>query len=389
MKKIQPKRKSSGRKTTNINSNNNSKQKNDISEKNQNDIIKIHDITKVISIRKIAKKIIKPGIFRKVKDLAVKLARKNIYLSLTGIDALNFHFTNPKHHNSFIDLQVIILPECTEENTAKLLEDLGNELNSFSNSYLTKIINDNQTYIVKDLVKRCSIRSNTRFSMDINQDICVINLLYTHDIGNTNYDITPFIIIELIKMKKDDILIGESDILDFQGIKVPNIYKLYNDINDNINKYKNDILDDNKIIQYNNWKYKYDNMYKIITQSDLTFSYTTVEFLIRRCFPLLEINNKAYSDRYQYEQISSYIHTLNAEEHNSKTDELRKQILYDYKDLKQLKQESLNINITLEKLINRAVSIKLLPNNNELYNSINNIFNEDLVYEVCQTIKGQ
>ena len=377
-------------------------QKRNLLEKEDQNIYDLSCDFKLRSLKKTMKKVMRLPTLKKVKDLGKKMSRKMIWLMFGGIDALNFHFSNPSLHNSFFDLLMIPMESSEKNSINEHMNTVSKEITGNLNMHMMRLSNQPDSESIKDLIKKCgSLENRTRFVCENKTDSQhVIDLIYstkeiTTEQINGNKKIyreyrTPFVIIRY-KQKSDFKTI--IDPLDYQGIKFMSICQVYeevfhkaDDFSKKLRKGVSDLTEKEREqykSEFESWKLRKEQARKILFQSGLTMTCITMEMLTRRCFPLLELDNSQLTGKLSLNDIEYQIRELEIKSESKR----RISVLKDYSTAETRKNSSKE-NIAMKELIYRAVSVGFLPNNKSLLEVLNNDFNSDLLYEIRQTIIG-
>lgn len=365
----------------------NSSQRRD-SENNKElyEICQLNSGPKIRGLKKNMKKIMKLPMLRKMKDLGKKMSRKMIWLMFCGVDALNLHVSNPSFHNSFFDVAMMSIEDKTQEEIENDMMDIRKEITGFFNMHLMRVSNNANSLMVKDLNEKCgNLKGESRFVCDskIDSGRCSIDLVYVVEEKQYN---SPFVVMRYINKNNYKTM---NDPLNYQGIRIMPLSQIYeevfnitDDLSQKIRRGAGKLSDGKRKYlksEFESWKLRKDQIVKILYQKELTLSCITLENLTRRCYPLLEIDNSKFNDRMTFLEMEQQVKRINGEFHT--------EVLKDYEKADTVEKGSRQ-EVKLSNLLKRANNIGFLPEDHDLFDSLNNDFNSDLLYEIRQTIIG-
>lgn len=279
-------------------------------------------------------------IWKELRDMTPQIFKKNVWVALAGIDAINCHFSGKNLHTNSVE--IVLMPTENDKQfdlislCGKALDEVSDILIKACNETIMTYANMENAPIAKILVEKASPEAaNTGifFSKRIIQNPC--QCMIDFHLPNKQ----TFIEIKVAPKMR---------ILDKYGVK----FITLKDIKSLDGGKRDQIIDQG------------------LSRVDLTFTNSCMKSLIRLCFPAYHMR-KLESRK----EVEASIKSFN----NENLEQIMMKELEDYKNDKQIS------GITMQSFIERAVALGLLISG---LTKINNDYNENVLYETKTEIIG-
>lgn len=277
-------------------------------------------------------------IWKELRDMTPQIFKKNVWIALSGIDAINCHFSGKNLHTNLVE--IVLMPTETPKDAdlallcGTALNEVADILVKACNEKIMDYANMENAPMTKNLVEKASpeaAKTGIFFSKRIIQNQCIIDFHLPNKQTFIEIKVAP-------KMR----------ILDKYGVKFITLKDVKN-------------LDGGKREQI---------IDQALSRSDLTFTNSCMKILIRLCFPAYHM--RKLESRKEVEVVVKGFN-------NEILEETMLRELDDYKNDKQIS------GITMDSFVQRAVALGLLLPG---LSKINNDYNENVLYETKTEIIG-
>lgn len=277
-------------------------------------------------------------IWKELRDMTPQIFKKSVWVALSGIDAINCHFSGKNLHTNLVE--IVLMPTETPKDSdlnllcGTALNEVADILVKACNEKIMDYANMENAPMTKNLVEKASpeaAQTGIFFSKRIIQNQCIIDFHLPNKQTFIEIKVAP-------KMR----------ILDKYGVKFITLKDVKN-------------LDGGKREQI---------IDQALSRSDLTFTNSCMKILIRLCFPAYHM--RKLESRKEVEVVVKGFN-------NEILEETMLRELDDYKNDKQISE------ITMDSFVQRAVALGLLLPG---LSKINNDYNENVLYETKTEIIG-
>lgn len=313
----------------------------------------------VKGIMVVLKKIFMPVVCKKVRKTVSTCLSKGVWLCFSGIDAINFHFTNSNIHTGVIEMALLPAKDHTNPDFNDVVGTLIGEFSVLLNETFIHLNNNANMTMTRDLMERLTRNSNGTVREFFQPNLSdtqklTIDLQYN---GNS-YPIMEFRVMANIYRTPFDRF----------GLRYLPIGFVHSDFNTAQERYGGD-----------DWHQRQELLQQIMARPDITLSFWTASEIAKECFPGVATKRIG----------SSKVATTKFAENVAQAPQMYLQQLNDIKaDIATEVTDQLIKCLNLKSLVQRATYLGYFPDHTQFHDALDNYYNTAIVRELRTELCG-